>query len=177
MANEVKVIKRGRFFQAHQNYGPDNVVSDQFKRAMTETLALLEREAKERTPEGVSGARGGLRATIHGKQSKSVFGLKGQVLHQSVYGDVIELGRKPGKAPPVKFLLSWVEVKLGLKGRQAVSAAYAISRSISKRGFSKRGNVGPKGARMFEKALDRNEAKIIKIFKRAGLRVTVTLNR
>lgn len=177
MANEVKVTKKGRFFQANQNYGPDNVVSDQFKRALTETLALLEREVKERTPEGVSGARGGLRSTIHGKQSKGVFGLKGKVLHQSAYGDVIELGRKPGKAPPVKFLLRWVEVKLGLKGKEAVSAAFGISRSIARRGFSPGGNVGPKGARMFEQALDRNEAKIVKIFKRAGLRVTVTLNR
>lgn len=176
MANEVKITKKGRIFQANQNYGPDNVVSNAMQRALTETLALLEREVKKRTPEGVGGAKGGLRATIHGKQSKSLFGLSGQVLHQSKYGDVIELGRRPGKAPPPKFLLKWVEVKLGLKGKEAVSAAFAISKKIGKRGYSPKGNVGKKGARMFEKALAKNEAKIIKIFKRAGLRVAVTLN-
>lgn len=43
-------------------------------------------------------------------------------------------GRRPGKKPPITPLVQWVGNKFGLYGREAVSAAYAISNKIAKEG-------------------------------------------
>lgn len=43
-------------------------------------------------------------------------------------------GRPPGKRPPISPIEKWVEAKLGLTGRQATSAAFAISNTMAEKG-------------------------------------------
>lgn len=43
-------------------------------------------------------------------------------------------GRPPGKRPPIAPIEKWVEAKLGLSGRQATSAAFAISTVMAEKG-------------------------------------------
>lgn len=46
----------------------------------------------------------------------------------------VELGRRPGKRPPLKAILEWVRIKRIAKGSKAKRVAMAIQRKIGKRG-------------------------------------------
>jgi hypothetical protein len=50
------------------------------------------------------------------------------------YSEQLVWGRNPGKPPPISPLIRWAEVKLGLSGQHAVSAAFAISNKIASEG-------------------------------------------
>ena len=50
------------------------------------------------------------------------------------YTEYLKNGRKPGKMPPIAAIEKWVQVKLGLRGKQAISAAFAIAKKIAKEG-------------------------------------------
>ena len=50
------------------------------------------------------------------------------------YTEYLKNGRKPGKMPPIAAIEKWVQVKLGLRGKQALSAAFAIAKKIAKEG-------------------------------------------
>lgn len=52
------------------------------------------------------------------------------------YTEQLVHGRRPGTMPPVANIEKWVNVKLGLYGREATSAAWAISRKIEQEGTS-----------------------------------------
>ena len=50
------------------------------------------------------------------------------------YTEYLKNGRKPGKMPPIAPLERWAQVKLGLRGKQALSAAFAIAKKIAAEG-------------------------------------------
>lgn len=50
------------------------------------------------------------------------------------YTEYLKNGRKPGKMPPIAPIERWAQVKLGLRGAQAKSAAFAIAKKIAKEG-------------------------------------------
>lgn len=50
------------------------------------------------------------------------------------YTEYLVNGRPPGGRPPIAPLIRWVGNKFGLSGREAVSAAYAISNKIAEQG-------------------------------------------
>ena len=50
------------------------------------------------------------------------------------YTEQLVYGRAPGKYAPIAPLIKWVEVKLGLAGREAVGVAYAINHKIANEG-------------------------------------------
>lgn len=132
-------------------------------------VALLEFEVRQRVPVGVFGDQGGLRAGIYGEPfnlgSPMVYG---EVGHQSVYGDVIALGRKPGgRMPPQGSLLRWIEVVLGADAKEAQRIEFVVRRKISQKGFE--------GAFMFDKAFSENEDRITKIAHEKGLYLGFTL--
>ncbi len=47
----------------------------------------------------------------------------------------VDEGRKPGKYVPIKPLIEWATIKLGLSGKEAKSAAFGISKNIYKFGI------------------------------------------
>jgi hypothetical protein len=111
------------------------------RRVMTDIVTRLESEVVRRTPAGVGGSAG-LRGSIFGEVAATagqpVTGLVGTAMP---YGEVRELGRRPGKMPPVDPIAMWARSILGLGEKEAKRAAYAIAMKISR--------VGYKGAFMF----------------------------
>lgn len=166
MELKVTVTQKGKIFEGVS----EAIVRDNLSQAMHEATAFLEREVKKRTPQGVGGAKGGLRATIRGEvEGKGTPVIKGIVAHQSKYGEVVEKGRAAGKAwPPEGSLIRWVEVKMGVSGYEAKRIEFLIRRKIGKKGFP--------GAFMFEKALNENYGKIQDIFDRCGFEIARELS-
>lgn len=59
-----------------------------------------------------------------------------QLRNDTPYANVIEWGRRPMRpGPPLEPILGWVRRKLGLKGNEAKSAAWAIREAIHRRGL------------------------------------------
>jgi hypothetical protein len=148
--------------------GPE-VVRDELVCLIYEVTAFLEREVKERTPRGVYGAQGGLASTIHGEVTgKGTPQVKGVVGHQSKYGDVIEKGRKAGKAwPPEGALIRWIEVKLGKGEEEAYRLEFVIRRKIGRKGFP--------GAHMFQRAVTEEEHRLQRMADRHGFSIVTRL--
>ena len=122
---------------------------------LTEALLLLERAIKRLTPEGAGPIH--IRDTIFQRlemRGESAWGMVGT---PAIYGESLEYGTKP-HFPPVAPIRFWVEKKLGLSGKDAQSAAFCIARAISRR--------GTKGAKMFGKGFETNEARVISILER-----------
>lgn len=67
------------------------------------------------------------------------------------YWRQVDKGRRPGKFVPIKPLVRWARLKLGLSGDEATSAAFAISRSIKKK--------GTKGTDIFTKNIEKYKVK------------------
>ena len=56
------------------------------------------------------------------------------IINGRKYTDQLVWGRKPGKRPPISALEKWVQIKLGLSGKQALGAAFAIANKIAREG-------------------------------------------
>lgn len=63
--------------------------------------------------------------------------LSKEIVYPASYAESVEFGRNPGSMPPVDPLVKWVRRKLGVRNLQeAQSIAWAISKSIKKRGIA-----------------------------------------
>lgn len=166
MELKVTVTAKGPLFEGKAT----GIMNDALTAAMYEATQLLERKVKEKTPRGVFGAQGGLASGIYGEvQGKGTPVVKGLVGHQSKYGDVIELGRRPGqKWPPRGALIRWMEVKLGMDDATAKKREFVLRRKIGQKGFP--------GAHMFEEALDTNWGTLVNIFNSCGFAIARELN-
>lgn len=58
------------------------------------------------------------------------------VIRGRKYTEQLVYGRRPGKFAPIQPLIEWAQVKLGLSGREAVSAAWAINKKMQAEGTS-----------------------------------------
>jgi hypothetical protein len=149
------------------------IARDETRATLTLIAARMESEVMQRTPAGVGGAAG-LRGSIFGEVRGSAKKMQGIWGTPVKYGEVIEYGRKPGKFPPVLPIEKWVQRILGIPNtaaegsrlRQSYVVAAAIARAIFRRGYSPNGNVGPRGARMFEKAWDESEDWVANLIER-----------
>ena len=141
MELKVSITTKGKIFEGKAPEIMQKALGD----VMYEATSFLEREVKKLTPVGVFGASGGLVSTIHGEvEGKGTPLVKGIVASSSVYGEVIEKGRRAGKTwPPEGALLRWIEMKMGVPEEQAKRLEFVIRRKIGRKGFP--------GAHMFEK--------------------------
>jgi hypothetical protein len=135
-----------------------------------EATMFLTAEVKKRTPQGVSGAQGGLLGSIIGEVfNKGTALVKGLVMTANKYAEVIEKGRRPGKGVPHDALLDWIRVKLGITDPKELERVnYLIRWKIYQKGFA--------GAHMFEKALTENTAILEAMATRRGMMITQELN-
>lgn len=127
---------------------------------MTISLDLMEQLVVKYTPVGATAAlRGSISSFMEGSPETV---LLGHTVHGMLYGDAAETGRAPGRAPmemrndklaAVPGLVLWVTRKLGASGDEAEAIAFAIARSI--------GRKGTKGAHMFEKAFKEGGRRLI----------------
>ena len=93
-------------------------------------------ELKSRTPVGAT----------RNLRNKTVFEVYGTGLRQTLdvrqsarrgeffYGEVVRVGRRPGKRPPSKALETWVIRKLGVSVAQAPGVAFLVARKIGRHG-------------------------------------------
>ena len=126
------------------------ITLDETEKVLDTVVRRLEKEVVERTPAGVGGDAG-LRGSIHGEVVSFGMPVKAQVGTPLEYGEVVEHGRRPGKAmPPVEPIAQWARSILGITdAKEARSVGFAIARKIAVKGFE--------GAHMFEKAWKDNE--------------------
>lgn len=160
---------------------PAGVVDPLVDAAMTETVMLLEREVKRRTPIGVTEVlRGSIAGEVRYGETADRGVLVGGVGTPVAYGEVVEHGRKPGgKMPPIDALELWVRRRMWIDGgeagrrrptvQQARGIAFAIARKIARE--------GTEGAHMFEEALRENEDKVRSIWDRVGMNIVLDYGR
>ncbi|MBI5550744.1 MAG: hypothetical protein HY911_04495 [Desulfobacterales bacterium] len=163
------------------------IVRENQKAAMHEATQYVSRRVKERTPQGVMGAQGGLLGSIQPEVRETKTTVIGIVGTANPYGLVVEKGRRPGKRPPPGSvlasdiaskqliaqqegpLLRWIEVKLEKSRDEALKIEPAIRFSMAKKGFE--------GKHMFEKTLDEDWPDIAAIFDRRGVSIKKGLER
>jgi hypothetical protein len=61
-----------------------------------------------------------------------------RVYNSAPYASIIELGRRPGRFPPISLIQRWAQRRLGLSLKEAKAAAFPIARAIAKRGIAGR---------------------------------------
>lgn len=59
---------------------------------------------------------------------------KGNTMVAIDYVEWADRGRGKGKMPPVDKLIEWAQIKLGLTGKEAISAGWAIAKTIKEEG-------------------------------------------
>ena len=146
------------------------VVQKHIDRFVTSGVMMLTREVKVRTPQGVSGAQGGLLASIQPEVTgRGTPLVRGSVGTASRYGEVVERGRRPGRGwPPRGALVPWIQLKFGLSEREAQRIEYVVRRKIAQKGFE--------GAHMFEKAFTENLSRLQEMAQREGLAIVVEIS-
>lgn len=146
------------------------IVQKNLDRAVTEATLFLDGQVKARTPQGVSGAQGGLLGSIQNDVFlKGTPVVKGVVWSAHPTAEVIEKGRKPGKGVPHGVLIPWIEKKIHPDTPEELEQIeFLIRMKIKAKGF--------KGAFMFEKALTENWGTVQGIFNRHGITITQELS-
>lgn len=150
------------------------LVQQEMVAAAQESAMLLQREVVERTPQGASsgsGLSGSILAQPVTFFEGDVVSLVGTSLSYAV---PVELGTKPhfpwDKSLPFGLtpLVEWVEVVLGLEGKEAIGAAFAIARKISQK--------GTEGKFMFRDGFKASEPYIKQRFGRALMQIKQELS-
>jgi hypothetical protein len=135
------------------------VVREELRGFVETTLAHLQGEVQERTPT----TQGTLRKSITSQVTElQGLGVEGRVGSPLGYATAVELGTKP-HMPPVAPLELWAQAKLGVRGKEARQAAWAIARKIAR--------VGTEGAFMFRDTFEANQDAIQAGLSRAVERI------
>ena len=126
-------------------------VKDELRTFVETVLPHLQREVVERTPT----SQGTLRNSV-GFEVRELpgLGIEGRVGSSLGYAVPVELGTRPhfvGK-DGIDALEIWARQRLGVRGKEARSAAFAIATKISR--------VGTKGAFMFRDTFEANQQEI-----------------
>lgn len=98
--------------------------------ALQEATLLVQREAQERAPTGVTGE---LRNSAFSDVTGTLDQLVGVMGFTALHAEPVELGTQP-HTPPLAPLVDWVEARLGMQGADAERVARAIQFKIRARG-------------------------------------------
>lgn len=138
---------------------------DAVRGSLFESGALIEKEVRQRTPQGVGGTASGLRASMFSEMRETGPRFESITASSLPYADPVEFGRRPGRMPPVKALIPWVERFIILKqGETAAGVAFVIAKAIAARG-TQYYRQSPPGARMFAQGGEAALPTIERIFK------------
>jgi len=136
------------------------VVLEEFQKAMTESLLILEQNIVGRTPVNTGFLRQSIGHTMWGEPAA----IYGDIRSVASYGAPVEFGRAPGRWPPREAIEYWVRRKLGITNdKEAASVAFLIQRHI--------GTKGTKPAHMFTDGFAASEGEIEKAVERAMDRI------
>lgn len=139
------------------------VMARELHTAMQGSLLLIEANARQLATNDTGRLAGSITSQITGEG----LSIQGRVGPSVRYGENVEFGRRVGaKAPPVDALMGWVR-RHPRPGRSARSQAFALARSISRRGIRARPFMAP--------AYHKNRAAISTLFQKAGAQVVAHL--
>jgi len=117
-----------RFDRAYQR-APD-VVDRTVARRMAGLMQDLASDVQDKTPTAFGTLRASIGSDVEVRPGLGVTGVVGTSL---AYAVPVEVGTRP-HMPPVAPIKLWAEKKLGLTGREATRAAWAIAMTIKRRG-------------------------------------------
>jgi hypothetical protein len=117
-----------RFERAYQR-APD-VVDRTVARRMAGLMEDLASDVQDKTPTAFGTLRASIGTDVEVRPGLGVTGVVGTSLAHAV---LVEVGTRP-HMPPVAPIKLWAEKKLGLTGREATRAAWAIAMTIKRRG-------------------------------------------
>jgi len=140
------------------------------RRALRVSIDHIEEQVAGRTPVNTGQLRGSTATEIRGSKTD----LRGIVGTPLIYGLPVEMGREPGKMPPVDAIEYWVIRKGIASPPESRSVAFLIARAIgagTSRGIMRPGG----GARMFEQGLDASMPTVEKVFDGAVERIVERL--
>ena len=132
---------------------------------MTDADVLLQGELMQQLPAGAAGAAG-LRGSISHEEHALGDNVLGLVASSKDYAWYVEGGTKPHR-PPIQPLMDWVEAKLGLREEEAKGVAFAISRTIAKRGTK----ANPVWSRVWQAQQATIRAKFVAALERITVRL------
>ncbi|NMG48297.1 hypothetical protein GO613_09310 [Azoarcus communis] len=135
------------------------VVLEELQPFMYAATLHMQSEVQDRTPT----THGTLRASIIGDvRVLPGFAIEGVVGTSLAYAVPVELGSAP-HMPPIEPLVEWAKQKLGVRGKEAESAAWGVARAIAQRGTL--------GVGMFNRALAANRRELLEQFSSAVRRI------
>lgn len=143
---------------------PAEVQRKCFKAMQTASLDIIA-DAKSNLRVNGSVVTGNLRASgkVQKVDEKTLdVGFFSSDVENKGYARYVEYGRKPGKMPPPDILEAWAYKKFRLSHKDARSAAWALARSIAKKGTKARPYFEPAVESGWRKMIDKI-AKIVKI--------------
>lgn len=143
---------------------PADVQRECFKAMQTASLDIIA-DAKGNLRVNGSVVTGNLRASgkVQKVDDKTLdVGFFSSDARDKGYASYVEHGRKPGKMPPPDILEAWAYKKFRLSHKEARSAAWALARSIAKKGTKARPFFEPAVESGWRKMIDKI-AKIVKI--------------
>lgn len=143
---------------------PADVQRECFKAMQTASLDIIA-DAKGNLRVNGSVVTGNLRASgkVQKVDDKTLdVGFFSSDARDKGYASYVEHGRKPGKMPPPDILEAWAYKKFRLSHKDARSMAWAMARSIAKKGTKARPYFEPAVESGWRKMMDKI-AKIIKI--------------
>ena len=103
------------------------------RKGLSQMGQAVRREAVQRAPVGVSGGGGGLRGSIVVQVERGPIPLEARVGPTVAYGAPVEFGSRP-HMPPVSALIDWVRLKAARGAPNPERIAWAIARTIARRG-------------------------------------------
>ena len=143
---------------------PADVQRECFKAMQTASLDIIA-DAKGNLRVNGSVVTGNLRASgkVQKVDDKTLdVGFFSSDARDKGYASYVEYGRKPGKMPPPDILEAWAYKKFRLSHKDARSMAWAMARSIAKKGTKARPYFEPAVESGWRKMIDKI-AKIVKI--------------
>ena len=143
---------------------PAEVQRECFKAMQTASLDIIA-DAKTNLRVNGSVVTGNLRASgkVQKVDDKTLdVGFFSSDVEDKGYARYVEYGRKPGKMPPPDILEAWAYKKFRLSHKDARSMAWALARSIAKKGTKARPYFEPAVESGWRKMIDKI-AKIVKI--------------
>lgn len=143
---------------------PADVQRECFKAMQTASLDIIA-DAKGNLRVNGSVVTGNLRASgkVQKVDDKTLdVGFFSSDARDKGYASYVEHGRKPGKMPPPDILEAWAYKKFRLSHKDARSMAWAMARSIAKKGTKARPYFEPAVESGWRKMIDKI-AKIVKI--------------
>lgn len=140
--NAVTVTLKGPLFQPARVQAEINRLVDA---TLTDLGAFAQRLVQDKTPHGASFLGAGLSGSVYHELIGHPAHRGVLISHGKSYGDIVEVGRRPGRMPPYDPILAWVKAKTGLQGRPAASFARYVVRKIGARGYA--------GAFMFARSM------------------------